>query len=158
MARNAFRFHPHARVLHAAFISGDDNQPPRHKLTVVARLMGVPYTTLHDYCTNTASMPIDLVGPLYAATRDLKLISDLLGLADVGLTLSEDPAAGDADSVRAQTLRLGASAGQVQSAVLAALEDNHVDDLEAKRIANAIEDLERQGETLRKATKRKAGR
>jgi len=157
MARNAFRHHPHARVLHAALVSGDDNRPPRHKLTVVARLMGVPYTTLHDYCTNAASMPVDLVGPLFAATRDLRLISDLLGLGDLGLTLSIDPVASDAESVRDQTLKIGEAAGAVQGAVLRALEDGSIDELEAKRIANAVEQVEREGETLRKAIK-KAGR
>lgn len=151
MARNAFRFHPHAAVLYDAFIGAGK----RHELVRVSRLMGVPYTTMHDYCTNAASMPLDLVAPLYMATRDLRLLSDLLSLGDVGLTLSADPTATDADSVRTQTLVLGVAAGRVQSQVLAALEDNLIDDREAKRIAHAVEELEREGETLRKATKRK---
>lgn len=151
MARNAVRFAPHAHTLYAAFIGHEK----RHDIRRVARLMGIAPETLYSYCHNTESMGVDLVAALYSATRDLQLLSELLGLGDVGLTVTEDPGAETPEGIRDHALRAGASVGAVQSSVLKALDDGDVNALEVKEISRAIEAAERNLETLRKAAKLK---
>jgi hypothetical protein len=138
-----------AHVLYQCFIS-----EKRHDLRATAARMSIDYNTLDAYCTGDRPFPRHRIIPLWRATRDVKLISDVLGTGDEGLTLSVDPAATEPDGVRRHAMRAGAAVGALQATVDNALEDERIEVGESKAIDAAAEEAERQIETTKCAVRK----
>jgi rhodanese-related sulfurtransferase len=139
------RNQPVARVLYRALIT----EGLHGGVSGLARRLGLPASTLYAYAEGTIPLPVWLLAPLWSATRDPALLAELVG-AD-GVTLSEAAAPGvvATDSALAAACRVGQTAGAAQGALVQAIADGVVTEVEHAAVEKRIDELEREAETLR---------
>lgn len=111
----------------------------------VAALMGLPYSTLAHYTEGESQLPIHLLAPLYAATRDHEGLAELAGLGIAGLIFTPRPEALDAPTgqrIERTMVSVLARAGALAEVAEKANSDGDVDALERRQLRRAAVHLQ----------------
>ncbi len=119
-----------------------------YKLADVARKMNVPVSTLYHYTEDNAPhFPVELIAPLYNATKDKAFLNFML--TDTDFLLAPRPQAGETKDIKDETLDAAASSGSLVAQVVAALKDGTLNEDEKVEILKAIDGAQLELEDLR---------
>ena len=119
-----------------------------YKLSDIARKMNVPVSTLYHYTEDNAPhFPIELIAPLYNATKDQAFLNFIL--ADTDMMLAPRQSASDGITVKDEMLEAAAAGGMLVREVVDAIRDGLISEVEKGTIMAAIDANEKELEDLR---------
>ena len=129
-------------LLYQKFIS-----PGQHDAKKIAHAMNVSMTTFYNYCEGNAYFPPDLLSRLYTVTGDPDFLNFILN--DTDQQLAPRQIQSPKKSIVEETLDVAAALGDVVKKTQNALEDKSINDLEKRKICQAIDKSEKELEELR---------
>lgn len=124
----------------------------------VARKINISPSSLYHYAEdaqNCPNFPVDLLAPLFNATKDIDFLNFIL--ADTDFMLAPRQQTTEQKSVKDETLEAAAAGGILVKHVCEALRDNILSDEEKKTIAKAIDGAELELEDLRHCVRHSGG-
>ena len=139
----AFKYTKFKELLKSKLVFSEE-----YKLSDIARKMNVPVSTLYHYTEDNAPhFPIELLAPLYNATKDPSFLNFIL--ADTDLMLAPRQYSSEGKTVKDEMLEAAAAGGSLVQKVVDAIRDRLMSDVEKGAIMAAIDKNEKELEDLR---------
>lgn len=128
-----------------------------YKLSDIARKMNVPISTLYHYTEEAAPhFPVELIAPLYNATKDIEFLNFILADTDFMLSPRQQQST-EPKSVKDEALEAAAAGGVLVKQVCEALRNGALSDEEKSLIVKAIDNAELELEDLRLSVRHAGG-
>lgn len=120
----------------------------QHDITNIVRKMLQNRSTFYNYIEGETYCPVDLVAPLYNATKDRDFLDFIINDTDLKLVPRQE---GKGDkTVLEEVLDVGVACGHLTETIQKALKDKVIDRNEKRSIIKTINKAEKELEDLRK--------